>query len=199
VADRALLERLAEEEAITRSESPDFVSWLKHLWDALTSGLGVDTQLLERLVKPSEIFLWVMIVAIPLGVLWLFRRPLGELLGRLRAAPPPDEGAVPLPPPPPDPRLALEQALALGDPAAALAALWGLVAGRLSAKGLGHFEPEMTQREFVESVRRSDPGWAGLGALAALAREVDALLYSGEGPDMDGVRDLRGRAEELIA
>lgn len=196
MADPALLEQILIDEGIHTAEEPSVAAYGDYLMDQLTDLFGLPSDLIASLVRPSEIVLWVLVISIPLGLLWIFRGPLGELL--LRYASPPAEAAraEALPPPPPDARALLEAHLAAGDPARALAALWLLLAGGLSERGIGRFEAEMTNREFVYSL---PPSWPGRLSLAALARRVDRLLYGGEPPSPEEVRHLLAEAEELLA
>ncbi len=199
MADPALLEQILIEEGIRGVEEPSAVAYGDYLLDQLTDLFGLPSGLIASLVRPSEIALWALVIAIPLGLAWIFRGPLRELLLRYTTPPVETARAEPLPLPQPDARALLEAHLAAGEPARALAALWLLLAGGLSERGLGRFEAEMTNREFVYSVRERAPSWPGLAALAGLARRVDALLYGGEAPSAEGVRRLLAEAEGLLA
>jgi len=197
MADRELLQQILEEEGIDVVEAPSTAAYTERLLEALTDLFGIPSGVLEALMGPSEIVLWVLTVAIPLGLMWVFREPLLALVGRTK----PVEAPVlveALPPPPPDPRALLEARLAAGDGPGALKALWMMVALGLAARGRGRFDVEMTNREFVGTVRDAAPGWDGLGALAGLARTVDRLLYGDEAVVVDEVRALLPATESLL-
>jgi len=197
MADRALLERILEEEGIDVSEAPSSAAYVERLIDAMADLFGVPSGVLEALMRPSEIVLWGLVVAIPLGLLWVFREPLRALLKRKKQAEAPVlvEALPALATPP---RVALEARLAAGDGPGALKALWMVVTHELSERGLGRFDVEMTNREFVGTVREASPGWSGLAGLTGLARTVDRLLYGDEGVAIDAVRGLAREADALV-
>ncbi len=101
-------------------------------------------------------------------------------------------------PPEEDLGAAYARHLESGHAAAALRALWLLVMRRLVHAGYGRFDPEMTNREFVATVRRGSPRFPTLALLTRLSARTDHLFYSGEECSVDDVRVVAAESEELL-
>lgn len=92
-----------------------------------------------------------------------------------------------------------EELMAAGKARAALRMLWLLFATELSARGIGRFETETTNREFVDSVAALSPGWGHLRALRTFSSATERLLYSGDPVELDQLHPLLGSAREMLS
>ena len=199
--DPALLERILAEEDIEGRVDDGLTDRLtalgRYLWERLRGAapeVGIDPVLLFWLFEGVAALLALAVLGFGL---WQLRRWLvGRRHRQAAAAAPLSLAVVPLALPA-DPDDALLRAFASGDLRAALRALWVGLALTLEQRGLGRFGPEVTNREFVASVRQAQPHWSGLSALQGLARSVDRLLYGEAAPELAEVRGLAEVARGL--
>ncbi|MEM6794431.1 MAG: hypothetical protein AAF725_10655 [Acidobacteriota bacterium] len=191
--DPALLDRLiAEGEVITERPRP---SWTEYVGDALGSlGLGFAGWLegfgdLDSLLNQAIRWLLILASAV-LGalVVWLLiksyerralrrREEASAAVVDLSAS---DEAEV-------DWRLLLDERLEAGQAAAALEALWWLLAARLEVRGV---DASWTTRELALRADRRD--------LLPAVRRFDRLSYSGRAFGGEDVRDLRDSLLEAL-
>lgn len=195
--DRVLEEIVAEEEIDTEA-SVSVLEYAAHLRDWLfgrLEGRLAGTPWLERI---AFAVLWTLVIGLPVLAGFLVLRQL--LRGGRRSTVSRDDEAseaVELPAEE-DLRARLHDELGRGDALAALRALWLFLARGLSAAGHGEFAPDVTNREFVASVRETSPSWEGLGELETLARSSDRWLYRDETVELEDVRAMARRAEEWL-
>ena len=152
MSDPALLARVQEAEGVETRLDPPFTEYLGHLWDVVTTALDEALPGIAALDPAGRALLVVGAAALPTLLLVATLRRLLRRRAVARQA----RGTlvVAAAAPPPDPEEVLARVLAQGPPRAALAALWAWLGARLAAQGRGRFGPELTEREFVEGVRR---------------------------------------------
>jgi hypothetical protein len=193
VSDAETLARVMEEEDLVRA-GPDLglARWgldaLETFLDRLFGDVGGDLPGGERVLWVAVALLSALLVV----TLGLFGRQLWH--ARRAAAAQAVALAPPEPASPEDRRRRLDALLDAGRAREALAELWPWVATRLTARGLGEWEPDRTPREFVATVPAA---WPGGRALRSLGRDVERLAWAGDTPSVDEVRGLVVAAEAL--
>lgn len=95
-------------------------------------------------------------------------------------------------------RTEVERALAEGRWRDAVRGAWARVAWTLHERGVGAYEEDLTNREYVEVVRARSPGWPRMAGLRAVARDVERLAYAGGEPGEAEVRRLVDETERLL-
>jgi hypothetical protein len=197
--DPALAERILAEEPIVLDEQARLQDWASMVADRVLEWFQDQLGTLELPPGTGETLLWVLglllVVALLVLVSPLARRVAGLLRPRQQG-----ELAFQAPvsePTPPGDRY--QACLEAGDARGALGALWERLAQQLAEREIGHFGPEVTHREFVASVRRTAPGFAGMPPLRQLTRATDWLLYGGEVFDVGQVQALEPLAEAVLA
>ena len=178
--------------------SPTRSEYVNHLHDIVVAWFDHALANLQGGDALGTIALWVVGLGLPLSLGLLLLGRLRRRHRRLRPA----QGAAPTEPDDPitvDPGKALAHALASQDGRSALGALWRYVGMGLEAAGRGHWSTDQTEREFIATVRRAAPGWAGLAELEDLRGAVVVGVYGPQSPPMEAVRALLPRAEALLA
>lgn len=185
-ADRAALERIYAEDRIERTSPP--APW----WEYSLAVAEATADWLKRRLEPFAH--WGgplargLTYALAGGIVALLLAALVMVIRALRTprAAPAGEGApagAPLEPPPAtDARVwreALERALASGDTARAVAALWWWLARRLAG---AEADPSWTSRELLVRAGRLD--------LRPFAQRLDRMIYGGGSPEPPRLRQL---------
>lgn len=145
---------------------------------------------------------WVVVVgvvglALGLGVVWVRRilarpAPGGPSAGALRVEVPPVDGALDL-------EAEWSRALAAGDGARALAALWAMVMEALGRVEGVAVRAGTTGREALEALARVWPHHPSLSELRKLGRVVEGHRFGGRAPALEQVRDLEPQVRRLVA
>ncbi len=196
-ADPALLERVITEQAIATEPAAPWGSYAADLRDGVAAVLS---RLLGGTSGASEIAdvaSILLIVALPVTVLVLYRHRLLAGLRRLWPAPSGPTALSSAPPPPPASMDDARRHLAAGRARDALAAAWEATGQRLARDGLTRWRADLTHGELARSVREHAPQWPHHDRLDALARTVDTLAYGPGQPTGDAVEAALTEAEAL--
>lgn len=200
--DRDLLQRVLEDEGIrSHGSDPTWIAWAGDRLSSFVHELLDSLQQVEGMgpivwaIAAALVFVLAVLAALT-GVrlfrVWSAARvrdPDGEPVQGLEALDAPDTRRY---------RAEAERALAAGQPREAVRAAWLWVAWTLHERAVGGYEPDLTNREFVDRVRATTPRWAPLPELHRFARTVDRLCYDDVDPAEADARALLGAAGGLL-
>ncbi len=200
-ADPAVLQQVMEAEGIRPSPAtPSRLAWLVDRISAFLDGLGSRVSTVPgmgELVWTIAAVLAAILVVLALFALWRLVRVIRRGQRADVNLPVPVVATLDLP----DARRfrrEAEAALAAGRPRDAVRAAWAWVAWTLHERAIARYEPDLTNREFVEAVRRESPGWPPLPGLKTFARRVDGLCYDDAEPTEHDARALLDLADRMI-
>ena len=200
-ADPAVLQQVLAAEGIHPDPAtPSRFSWLVDYLSAFVNGLGdrvASVPGMGGLVWAIAGILAVVLAVLALLAAWRLARAVGARRRDAAGAPPPVVATLD----PPDARRfrgESEAALAAGRPRDAVRAAWSWVAWTLHERAIARYEPDLTNREFVDVVHRSAPGWRPLPGLRSFARRADTLCYDAAEPHEADARALLGLADRML-
>lgn len=200
-ADHELLEEIYEEQDIKADDGVSMSEYVNFLKDRILQKIAHALDSNAWATWGSPAILWTLVtvfgafLAYQLLRLFAGRRHASSGSGRPTIVDSPRLAAEG----PEDLRKHFEELMAAGKARDALRTLWLFFATELSARNIGRFETETTNREFVESVVTLSPGWNHLRKLRRFSSTTERLLYSGDPVELDQLRPLLGSAQEMLS
>jgi len=200
-AEQEALDRVYAEEGIHVAEGgPSVLRWLAELLEKLLErtlgGVAASAGAASMAWWLAAGVAAVLAVLVVVAAAQLVARRLARRVRPAAAAPeglqPTDRGRAARA------RAEAERALGEGRWRDVVRCTWAHVAWTLDERGVGPYEADLTNREYVDVVRARSPGWPRLAGLRAVAREVERLAYAGPEPAEDEVRRLVADTERLL-